>query len=40
MGDFRKKNISCRLISREKNPCMGIPGEKIATLKKNIFHGI
>lgn len=34
MGDFWKK-ISCRLISRRKNSCKEIPGEK--TLKKISF---
>ena len=40
MADFRKK-IFCRLISRRKNSCKEVPGEKkIPTLKKYIFHGV
>ena len=32
MGDFRK-NMSCRLISREKNSCKEYLAKKIPTLK-------
>ena len=39
MGDFRKK-ILCRLISREKNYCQEIPGEKNTTLKKYLSRRI
>ena len=44
MGDFRK-NMSCRLISREKNSCREIPGEKnsyteIAGVAGPFFRGL
>ena len=36
MGDFRKRNLSCCPISRERISCKEIPGERnILYLKKN-----
>ena len=42
MGDFRKRNLSCCPISRERISCKEIPGERnILYLKKmNIFGGL
>ena len=39
MGDFRKK-ISCKPISKENISRKKIPGGKIPTLKKKIFHDV